>query len=53
MVMALVAESPSTFLQWLGPAITATMFNAGRIGIQGGQDAIPVRTDPGSVHFQD
>ena len=40
MVIALLVGSitlRSTFLQWLGPAITATSFNPGRIGIQGGQ----------------
>ena len=29
------------------------IFNAGVIGIQGGQDTVPVRTDPIAIHFQD
>ena len=38
-------------MDWTGN--NGDMFNAGRIGIQGGQDSILVRTDPIAIHFQD
>ena len=38
-------------MAWTGN--NGDMFNAARIGIQGGQDEIHVRTDPVAFHFGD
>ena len=38
-------------MAWTGN--NGDIFNAGRIGIQGGQDEIHVRTDPVAFHFRD
>ena len=38
-------------MAWTGN--NGDMSNAGRIGIQGGQDKIHVRTDPVAFHFRD